>query len=341
MPTMTSLTHPIHVDFLPAEAVRLPGRLGLTMAPGKKASGVNGTWQRDLDDDLGRLKRHYSVDALVSLLPVEEYKQLKLGLQTAQRKAKALGIDFVHVPIAEGSVPAQGDRRHFMSLVKDIVERIERCESVVLHCRGGLGRSGTVASCVLVALGLDPARAIEAVRAARTGAVQTSGQEKFVERFAELHHKAASSLLEKVMALLSEGGWRFRTIDGKPWLELDFMGEHGQYRCVMTIHEKAQRVAFYSHAPVMASEARRQAAAEYLSRANYGLLLGNFEIDFRDGEVRYKTSIDIEGTELTAPVVRNLMMPNLLMMDRYLPGLMQVLYGNASPTKAVEMAEGK
>ena len=45
-------------------------------------------------------------------------------------------------------------------------------------------------------------------------------------------------------------------------------------------------------------EEMRVPMAEFLTRANYGLRIGNFEMDFEDGEVRYKSSVDFEGIEL-------------------------------------------
>ncbi len=42
--------------------------------------------------------------------------------------------------------------------------------------------------------------------------------------------------------------------------------------------------------PVKAPEEKRLAIAEFVARANDGLRIGNFELDFGDGEVRYKRS---------------------------------------------------
>jgi len=62
----------------------------------------------------------------------------------------------------------------------------------------------------------------------------------------------------------------------------------------------------------------------FLTRANYGMHVGNFEIDLDDGEVRFKTSMDVEDTEITATMCRNLVEVNLAVMGRYIEGLAAV-----------------
>jgi hypothetical protein len=44
---MTSETHPIYADFVPEEYTKVPGRLGMTFAPGMKARGMRRRWDRD------------------------------------------------------------------------------------------------------------------------------------------------------------------------------------------------------------------------------------------------------------------------------------------------------
>jgi atypical dual specificity phosphatase len=53
----------------------------------------------------------------------------------------------------------------------------------VLHCRAGLGRTGTLLACALVRGGLDAGRAIRAVRQANPRYIQTEGQLQFVSEF--------------------------------------------------------------------------------------------------------------------------------------------------------------
>ncbi len=60
----------------------------------------------------------------------------------------------------------------------------------------------------------------------------------------------------------------------------------------------------------------------------------------RDGEVRYKTSIDVEGDELTPALIRQMVYANILTFDKYLPGIMRVMYGDTPPAEIIAEIEG-
>ena len=57
---------------------------------------------------------------------------------------------------------------------------------MVVHCRGGLGRAGLTAACLLVQAGMEPGEAMALVRKTRPGAIENSRQEKFVREFGGL-----------------------------------------------------------------------------------------------------------------------------------------------------------
>jgi hypothetical protein len=175
----SSEANPIRVDFVPGEALRLPGKLGLTIAPGK--AGMGPGWDRQLDDDLSRLRDHYRARVLVTLLEASE--MTRLGIPDLLSRAGSTGMETLWHPIPDLGVPDSMERT--AELVHAILGRLAARHVVVIHCLGGLGRSGTIAACCVAARGAGAGAAIEMVRAARPGAVQNEAQEAFVHRFAE------------------------------------------------------------------------------------------------------------------------------------------------------------
>ena len=89
-----------------------------------------------------------------------------------------------------------------------------------------------------------------------------------------------------------------------------------------------------------ADEDSRQRIAEYITRANYGLRFGNFEMDFSDGEIRYRLTVDCEDrTGLSESLVMRSIVIPMTMFDRYGDGLVAVLFGIKSPEEAIADAE--
>jgi hypothetical protein len=89
-----------------------------------------------------------------------------------------------------------------------------------------------------------------------------------------------------------------------------------------------------------ADENSRPQVSEYLMRCTYGLRFGNFEMDYSDGEVRYRLTVDCE--ERTG-ISEGFLMGNLSlvirMLERYGDGLAAVMFGFKSPEEALREAE--
>jgi hypothetical protein len=147
------------------------------------------------------------------------------------------------------------------------------------------------------------------------------------------------TLIETLTRFFADNEWPVTPLADESVLQLAFQGTHGRWLCFAQAREDMSQVVFYSVAPVQIPEEKRLAVSEFITRANYGLILGNFELDFADGELRYKTSLDTDGTLLTDQLLQPITFANVSTMDRYLPGLMAVLYGNVPPAAAVEQIE--
>ncbi|MBW2458596.1 MAG: dual specificity protein phosphatase family protein [Deltaproteobacteria bacterium] len=183
----TSQTDPIRVDFVSPDVVPPPGRIGLTFAPGKQDPAARaGAWDRDLSADLQRLRSHFGTDMLVSLIEDGRFRTDEfelLGIGDLFEQVEAQGMETVWFPIQDVSVPTS--LQDFVHLIEQLVAAVRAGGTVVVHCRGGLGRSGLVAASCLVALGTAPEAAVAAVRRARRGAVETFSQAAYVRTLAE------------------------------------------------------------------------------------------------------------------------------------------------------------
>jgi len=151
----------------------------------------------------------------------------------------------------------------------------------------------------------------------------------------------AATIFDTMVQFFKDDEWKFRQLEDRPILQLGFSGRNGAWMCYAQAKNEQQRFIFYSVLDVKAVPEKRAAIAEFLTRANYGLVLGNFEMDYSDGEIRYKTSIDVEGGDLTHEMIKTMVYTNVLMMDKYLPGIMSVLYANISPEQAIAAVEGR
>ena len=156
-----------------------------------------------------------------------------------------------------------------------------------------------------------------------------------------LEHGASWDAYDLVGTFLQEDGWFPEALDALTAFQAHYQGSNGEYRVVVHVNVEMEQVYVYALVPQSVPPERRDAVCEFITRANYGLRIGNFELDHRDGEVRYKTSLDFEGAELTRPLLRSLMYPGVHTLDRYHHGIQQVAFEGADPSLAVNEIEGR
>lgn len=172
----TSITHPLRIDNLPLGN----GRLGITFCPGKKGDSVFGAaWDRDLELDMDAIKG-WGANAVLSLIEDHEFEML--GVPKLGEVVEARGINWFHFPVRDLDIPTDSAMSTWAALSARLHGILERGGRVVLHCRGGLGRAGTIAALMLIERGWSATQAISDVRAVRPGAIETAEQERWVTR---------------------------------------------------------------------------------------------------------------------------------------------------------------
>lgn len=172
----TSLTHPLKIAAISAGATF--GRVGITFCPGKyDRQAISGFWDRDLARDLDAI-RDWGAAAVVTLVEQKELALLRvesLGEEVIRR-----GMSWFHLPIVDVSIPGASFESEWAVAGRELCALLRSGQDVLVHCRGGLGRAGTIGARLLIELGMDPAVAIERVRAVRPGAIETREQKNYV-----------------------------------------------------------------------------------------------------------------------------------------------------------------
>jgi len=157
------------------------GSIGMTLCPGKKQRGaLSGDWNRDLDQDLGEIVR-WGASSVVSVM--ENAELLALGVPDLGEKVEGFGLNWHHLPVADVDVPNANFEALWVYAGHCLRSALSTGKKILIHCKGGLGRTGTVAARLLVELGVPHDHAIVEVREARPGAIETKEQEAYVRKF--------------------------------------------------------------------------------------------------------------------------------------------------------------
>ncbi|HRI65658.1 MAG TPA: tetratricopeptide repeat protein [Polyangium sp.] len=155
----------------------------------------------------------------------------------------------------------------------------------------------------------------------------------------EEHHTPPTSVIEGVLA---EMGWKFaREDDGNDVVDyLLQMDESTIVQALMLrLSEQFQRLVFYVLFRPKAKKDHRAQLCEFIARANYGMGDGNFEMDFDDGSVRFRVSLDFSGVSLPGLLVRNMVFDGMNTVELYQQSLARVIAGKAKAKAAVQAAE--
>jgi protein-tyrosine phosphatase len=148
-----------------------PGKLALSARP------RGGDW---LQDEIADWKRS-GIDVVLSLLEKTEEKEM--DLEKEAEAARAQGLEFSPLPIPDRQAPKS--EAQLTTSLDQIAKALKNGKNVLVHCRQGVGRTGLVATCLLIRKGMSPGAALEKVTAARGVEVpETKEQRDWIDHYA-------------------------------------------------------------------------------------------------------------------------------------------------------------
>lgn len=139
----------------------------------------------------------------------------------------------------------------------------------------------------------------------------------------------------KLKDFLIQEGWNIELVDNYSAYSSKYEGSIGSYTCYFQIRPDLEQFLFYAVPEFTTPQEKLADVAEYVARVNSGMRIGNFEIDFRDGQIRFKSSVNFRDTNLTSALIGGAVSPALEALETYIPGLLNVIAGKQTPVKAI------
>lgn len=135
-------------------------------------------------------------------------------------------------------------------------------------------------------------------------------------------------------------GYHYRYYDELQSFILEFSlkkSKLSEVQAVINVREDC--ILFHAVSMLKVPQQQREKVAAYLTGCNYSLVYGNFEMNFSDGEVRFKNTLPYADCLPSMELIRNMLNIPVNMMDRYGDGLLDVIYRDEDPKVAVMEAE--
>lgn len=134
-------------------------------------------------------------------------------------------------------------------------------------------------------------------------------------------------MLEKLTEYLKRKGWVFTQGKLPNLLILAINGFNSTLNCVIDADEEDSMLLFISFNGTICPEDKRLQLAELLTRINYNLRYGNFEMGIDNGQIKFRTSLYTEDIELTDKIIDNIIIKNIYTHDFSFPFLSRFLFG--------------
>lgn len=149
-------------------------------------------------------------------------------------------------------------------------------------------------------------------------------------------------IVDAVRDWLDNDDWRYEYVAEKQMIKMGINLNSKIKSGKIFIDFKDDCYLVYLSSPIFGDKENLGELIKYLTMANYGLINGNFELDVRDGEVRYKSFVNCDGLEsLSENVIRDSICFPCVMMDRYGNGIAALALGFSDADTEIKKAEGK
>lgn len=157
--------------------------------------------------------------------------------------------------------------------------------------------------------------------------------------------KYSTKIADAIQEFLHDDDWHYTFREEKGTFHFS-LSTHSRLNTVdyfIAVREDHYRVLCVSPLSVNTDDAQELARmAEFITRANYGMTRGCFEMDYRDGEIRFRMTVDCDGDAVpTQEIVKNSVYVPASMFNRYGSGMVHTMFSDLNPADIIRACEAE
>ena len=138
-----------------------------------------GTKGADLQASVQQLMQA-GANAVVTMMPTEE--MARLSVDTLPQVCEQQGLEWFHIPVEDDSAPASDFQEAWDRHKAKIQQLLDQKGGIVIHCRGGSGRTGLMAAILLVERGIELEKAVSMVKTLRPNSLEVPSHMEYLKR---------------------------------------------------------------------------------------------------------------------------------------------------------------
>lgn len=148
-------------------------------------------------------------------------------------------------------------------------------------------------------------------------------------------------ICNRITSFLREDDWKF-TLDEEREIIKCGLNLKSKLRKVDIVFDlRDDKYLVFLTCPLTVGEAERAEMRDLMNRINYGIMFGCFEMDDRDGEIRFRNAVDCDGVLPSKEVIEHSIYRSAITVDKYGDAIVQVLMGFATGEEAYKAAREK
>jgi len=148
------------------------------------------------------------------------------------------------------------------------------------------------------------------------------------------------SLFQELFEILRQDDWKFDFDIKNEIIKLEISGVNTNFHVFLLVDEKQESLLCNTYLKQKVPHSKRLEVCDFMNRVNYELANGNFEMDMDNGEIRYRTFLDLADAKPSKGQIQNIIWNGIQEFDSYYSGLINLVYWDYNVEEAVACCSG-